>query len=307
MISSKKHSEQFKSEFIDLEVLARLPTLELKAKFLVSGFLAGLHKTPFRGASVEFKEYRDYQQGDEIKWIDWKVYARTDRLHVRLRDDESNLTAYLLLDKSASMNFKSEKALMTKWDYARALAAAFLLFLHRQHDRMSMGFIASELEDFSKGGSGSAHFHRLMSSLHREADGPLSNLAFASETAANLVRNRAIVIIISDFYARPDTLEPAVRHLRYKNCETIFLHILDPGEEDFDFGEPILLKELETDFRLEISPDILRREYLEKISSHKFELSETVRRFGGDYLRLRTDEPPLQALGAYMAKRSALL
>jgi len=294
------------SEFLDIELFSRLSSLEVQAKYLVNGFLSGLHKSPFQGSSVEFKEYRDYQPGDELKLIDWKVYARTDRLHVRLREEETNMTVYLLLDKSASMNYKGPKALMSKWDYARALVAAFLIFLHRQRDSAAMGFLGAELENFIQGRSSPAHFHQLMVNLHSKADSTVSNIAEAMKPLPNLVRRRSIVIVFSDFYESAQNLEAPVSFLQHLNCEIIFFHIMDPSELDFDFDLPIRMQDLETGDNMTINPDALRKDYLKKMQMHTSSMSKMLLGLGGDYRLLRTDEVPLQALGEYLAKRSAI-
>ena len=294
------------SEFLDIELFSRLSSLELQAKYLVNGFLSGLHKSPFQGSSVEFKEFRDYQPGDELKLIDWKVYARTDRLHVRLREEETNMTVYLLVDSSASMNYKGPKAVMSKWDYARALAAAFLIFLSRQRDSAALGFLGAELEDFVRGRSSPAHYHQLMGKLHRNADSPISRLAEAMRPLPNLVRRRSIVIVFSDFYESAEKLESSVSFLQHLNCEVIFFHIMDPSELDFDFDYPIRMQELETGESITINPDALRDDYLKNMKKHTASISEMLMGLGGDYLLLRTDEVPTRALGEYLAKRSAM-
>lgn len=295
------------AEFLDLDLLSRLPRLELQAKFLVTGFLAGLHRSPFHGSSVEFKEHRTYRQGDDLRSVDWKVYARTDRLHIRLRDDETNLTATLLLDRSASMEYRSPKALMTKWDYTRSLAAAFLLLLQRQRDATALGFMGEALEEFMPGSTRPSHFHRLMAALHRPAAAATSGIPAALATAADRVRPRSIVLVFSDFYADPAALEPAFKILHHRHCEVICFHILDPMEVDFDFDEPVRLREREDASLLTLTPELIRNDYRRRFEAHRTALAEQVRRLDGDFLPLRTDEAPLAALGAYLARRNARL
>jgi len=130
-------------EFLDMELLSRLPSLEIQARFLVQGFLSGMHRSPLRGFNVEFKEYRSYEPGDEPRTIDWKVYARSDRLQVKVREEDTNLTAYLVIDASASMNYRGEGAVMSKWDFARSLAAAMILMFQRQRDAASLAVLGA--------------------------------------------------------------------------------------------------------------------------------------------------------------------
>ncbi|HBC88611.1 MAG TPA: hypothetical protein DCZ94_16815 [Lentisphaeria bacterium] len=295
------------SEFLDSELLSRLPSLELQAKFLVGGFLSGLHRNPLRGGSIEFKEYREYQIGDELKLIDWKAYARSDRLHVRLHEEDTDMTVYLLLDRSASMNYKSRSASMNKWDYARALAAALVFFLHRQRDSVGMGFIGADLEDFTKGGSKASHIHQLMTQLHCDADTKSSGIAESLETIIGLVRRRSIVIVISDFYSDPDKIAKPISRLKHLHCETILMHVLDPRELELDFDEPVILDELESQARLPLSPDLIRKDYQAKLAAHIEGVTVAAGQSGGDYILLSTAEVPLRAIGAYLHRRDLML
>jgi uncharacterized protein (DUF58 family) len=294
------------SEFLDIELLSRLPSLEVKARFLVSGFLAGLHKTPFRGSSVEFKEYRDYQPGDELKLIDWKAYARTDRLHIKLREEETNMTVNLLLDRSASMDYSSSESLMTKWDYARALTAAFLLFLHRQRDAVSLGFIGDGLEDFTRPSVHASHFHQLMVNLHRNADAVNSTVSGSLNEMLTSVRRRSMVLVFSDFYETPDALRASLSYLRHLKCEILLFHILDPMEISFDFENGMLMQDLENSDKMYISPNLLRKEYRNAIEDHIAALSSLALEYSCEYLLLDTATPPIHALGAYLSKRRAM-
>jgi uncharacterized protein (DUF58 family) len=288
---------------VDTHLLSRLPSLEMRARYLVDGFLVGLHQSPFRGSSVEFKEYRDYQPGDDLKRIDWKVYARTDRLHIRLREDETNMSVYLLVDQSASMNYQGSRAMMTKWAYTQSLAAAFLLFLHRQRDCVALGFAGDGLKDFSPRSSKPYRFHQMMASLHRQADRTESRLADALRELAAQVRRRSIVIVFSDFYEEAAALEPLVSHLRFLNCEVIFFQILDPGELELEFEDAMLLQDLESQQQLLLSPDLIRKEYAERFRAHRDSLSAMVHRLGGDYLLMETGTLPIHALGTYLSRR----
>lgn len=297
----------FHPEFLDAGILSSLPDLELQAKFLVSGFMSGLHRSPLKGGSSEFKEFRDYQQGDELKLIDWKLYARTDRLHVRLHEEDTDMTAYILLDRSASMDYKSPRGSMTKWNFARAVAAALIHFLHRQRDSVSLSFMGAGLEDFAKPASKTSHIHRLMACLHKDASSPSSDIAGSLESVLGLVRRRSIVIVISDFYTPPRSLEAPAAKLRHLNCELILLHVLDPRETLFDFDSPVILEELEGGSKLPLSPDLFRKEYKRRFDEHVASLSTLAGSLDGDYVPLSTEEVPLRALGAYLHRRELML
>jgi uncharacterized protein (DUF58 family) len=298
--------EQYKAEFLDMNLFAKLPNLELKARFLVSGFLAGLHKTPYRGSSVEFKEYRDYQQGDELKMIDWKAYARSDRLQIKLREEETNMTVNIILDSTESMNFKSKAASMTKWNYARAIAAAFLLFLKKQKDAVALGFADDTLNNFSKPSASSYNIHRLMASLHGKAESKNSNLPNALYELIHTVRRRSIVIILSDCYTNPEDLKNPIAFLRYMNCEVLLFHILDPSEISFSYTDNILLSELETGNRITLSPELIKKEYNEAIQNHIKALISVCGQHNAEYELLNTSQSPIHALGAYLSKRKMM-
>lgn len=295
------------AEFIDMELLSRLPSLEMRARFLVEGFLTGLHRCPLKGNSVEFMDYRDYQHGDDLKLIDWKAYARTDRLHIRLREDETNMRVYVVLDRSASMDFKSEWALMSKWDYARSLAAALFLFLHRQRDAAALGFAGEKLEDFIKcGGSRLTHLHSMISMLYRNADASQSNLADSLAELFLKIRRRSIIIVISDFYENVEKLASIMRRFRYERCETLLFQVLDPAELDFDYAASAIFVEKESSSEMQINPALIRKKYRAAVNDHINRLQTEARLSGGNVLLLRTDAPPLKALGLYLATRKGL-
>jgi len=295
-------------EFLDLDLLARLPSLDLQARYLVEGFMTGMHRSPLRGHNVEFKEFRSYQVGDEPRTIDWKVFARSDRLHIKLREEETNLTAYLVIDASRSMDFKTSRAPMKKWEYARTVAAAIILMLHRQQDAASLAVIDDEdLSFYIPPTLRGSEMRRMMGALHRSADGAGGSLAAGLGKLAPLVRRRSIVFVISDFYEQPASLDLPLGRLHYQHCETVFVHVMDPAELDFDFDQPVTLQELETGARMPVSPSIQRKAYLQRMDAHRTGLRDVVQRYGGDYLLLRTDEMPIDAMGAYMAKRKGML
>lgn len=294
--------------FLDMDLLARLPSLDLQARYLVEGFMTGMHRSPLRGHNVEFKEFRSYQVGDEPRTIDWKVYARSDRLHIKLREEETNLSAYLAIDSSQSMNFKTDRARMSKWQYTRSITAALLLLLHRQQDAASLALIDNdELTAYIPPTLRGSQLRRMMGVLDREANGGGGSLADGLGRLAQLVRRRSIVFVISDFYEDPENFDRPIGRLHYMGCEPVLIHVLDPLELDFDLEQAVMLEELETGTRMPISPDIQRKNYLERLAAHRSALSDIARRYGGDYLLLRTDESPVDVLGAYLARRKGML
>ena len=301
------HAESLASEYVDAALLSALPDLEIQARYLVSGFLSGLHRSPMKGGSSEFKEFRSYQPGDELKMIDWKIYARTDKLHVRLREEDTDMRCYIALDSSASMAYKSPKATMSKWNFARAIAAALVFYLHRQRDAVSLSFIGADLEDYVKAASRASHIHTIMANLHREAAVFPTDIPRSLETLIGLVKRRSIAVVISDFYSEIPPLASALAKLRHLNCEVLLLHVLDPRELRFDFDEPVQLQELEGHTTIPVSPDLIREDYKRKIEAHIAAVSSAASSVGGEHVLLPTDEVPLKALGSYLHRREMLL
>ena len=292
------------ADYLDVELLARLPNLEFRAGFLVDGFLSGMHASPFRGSNVEFREHRNYHPGDDISDIDWKAYARTDRLHIRIHEDDTNLNAHLLLDRSASMNFRGPHASMNKWDYARSVTAALLLFLNRQKDASSLTLVGKHAESSGPPATTDFHFRHQLERLAIEADSRECNWISALTELEREIRPHSIVILISDFYTDPAALARPFDHLCAKGCELLLLHIIDPAETDFPGSEVLLLEDSETGERLTLTPELIRDHFREQVREHTAALSELVRSRGGDYVPLTTDRVPLDLFGAYLHLRA---
>ena len=292
------------ADYLDVSLLARLPNLEFRAGFLVDGFLSGMHASPFRGGNVEFKEHRKYHPGDDISDIDWKAYARTDRLHIRIHEDDTNLNAHILLDRSASMNFRGPLATMDKWDYARSIAAALLLFLLRQKDASALTLVGGDADFSGPPATTDLHFRRQLERLAVNADSRECNWNSVLAELEKEIRPRSIVILISDFYTEPRSLAEPFDRLRAKACELLLFHIIDPAETDFSGTETLLLQDNETGERLALTPELIRENYREQFREHITALTELVRSRAGDYLMLKTDRVPLDLFGAYLNLRA---
>lgn len=193
---------------------------------------------------------------------------------------------------------------MSKWEYARSLAAALMLFLNRQGDAYTLSLVGEELEDYIRPMAKQSHFIRLLAKLHREASAAACNWDHALDKLGGLIRKRSIVILISDFYTDTEVLREHLNRLRFMKCEALLFNILDPSELDFDFDDALYLSELESGNRLRLSPDLVRDDYRQRINNHLNTLSDMVKSYGGDYMLLRTDVPPLKALGKYLNVRS---
>jgi uncharacterized protein (DUF58 family) len=292
---------------LDLSVLGDLPTLELQARCLVDGFLTGRHRSARKGSSVEFAEYRAYQPGDDLRRVDWRLYGRTDRLHVKRFEDETQLNVWLVLDTSLSMHFRSRERIPTKLSYARLALAAVGLLAQRQTDAFGLALVGDELRDFVRARSSAAHWRGIVARLDLVEPGGKTWLAKCLEDLAELLPPRSLVVIASDFYEDAEHLEAALSRLRHDRHDLVGLHVLDPAEIDFDLEQAGNFIDVEGDGQLRLDPAAAREGYLARFGKFCTELDGQFQRFGGEVSRFRTDEPPIEALSAYLAHRARRL
>lgn len=290
--------------YLDLELLARLSSLEVKSRYIVEGLMAGDHRSPLCGSNVEFKDFRAYQQGDPPKSIDWKVYARTERLQVQRREEETNLRAYLVIDASESMDYRSPSAMISKWDYARSIAGAIILLLNRQCDAAGLMLMEKDRWNLFRPSTKISQLHRMLEAMDRPCDAGSLSLSRALSELATIVAKRSLVFVLSDFYESPAKLEAPVRQLFHGGNEVVFFHVMDPVELDLGLDSPMLLQELETHLRLSVSPDALRRSYIQQLDTHRRQLQDMVQGGWGQYHLIRTDAPPFHALSACLIQRA---
>ncbi|MGO8766870.1 MAG: DUF58 domain-containing protein [Limisphaerales bacterium] len=219
---------------LDMQLLAELPSLELRSRCLVDGFLNGRHRSPWKGSSVEFAEYRDYQFGDDLRRVDWRLFARSDRLYVKQYEDEAQLRVFTVLDASASMDFSSRRNAMSKLDFARLALAGIATLAQRQGDAFGLGVVGAELADFLRARSTTSHWQTFIGRLEHFSPQRETALARALESLAEVIPAHSLVVIASDFYEDLPALESALSRLRYDGQDFIGLHVLDPLELDFD-------------------------------------------------------------------------
>lgn len=292
---------------LDLQLLADLPSLELRARYMVEGFLSGLHRSPQKGSSVEFAEYRSYQLGDDLRRADWRLYGRTDRLHIKQFEEETQLRVFLVLDVSASMDFQSSTATMTKVEYARLALAGLGLIAQRQRDAFGLAVAGAELNDFLPARCSTAHWRRLVGKLEAVVPRHGTALAKTLESLAELIPARSLVVIASDFYEDMAALEPALRRLRFDHHDLVGLHVLDPQEIDFNMEDGGTFVDAESGARLKLDPLAVRENYLKRFNSFCGELDQQFHQAGGDLIRMRTDGTPVDALARYLAEREQRL
>ncbi len=292
---------------LDLKLLAELPSLTLQVRYLVGGFLAGRHRSPKKGASVEFAEYRDYHLGDEPRHVDWRLYARTDRLHVREYEEEAQLRVFMILDPSASMDFVSRPGLLRKIEFARLVAAALGSLARRQGDGFGLGIARTELEDFLTARTSATHWKSFIGRLEALRPGGVTCLPAALASLAEVLPPRSLVVILGDFYEDIEPLRAALNRLRYDHHEVLGMHVLDPVELDFDLETTGLFVDMEDGVELSLNAAAARSGYRQRFGQHCVELAEIFRQAGGDYEQLRTDRAPLAALAEYIARRERCL
>jgi len=281
--------------------------LELIAKTVVEGFLMGLHRSPHRGFSAEFAELRAYQPGDDLRYIDWRMYGRSDRYYVKQFEEETNLRAYLLLDVSASMDWSSApEVITTKLEYARILAACLSLILIRQGDAVGMVSFHETVSDrvAPRGGRGQwAELTRRIAALQpgsrTGADGALREVAVR-------LRRRGLVILVSDLLVDPDSTYKALRFLRHRGHEVLVFHLIDPGERELPTGRDVRFIDPETGEELDVTVADIRSEYRSAVMGAIREWERRLRPEGIDYQVVDTDQPLSGALRAYLRKRGRL-
>jgi len=293
---------------LDLALLHDLPSLELRARFVMDGFLAGLHRSPRKGSSVEFAEYRDYQFGDDLRRIDWRLFGRTDRLHIKQTEHETQLRVFLVFDTSGSMRFSSKPgATLDKIDFARTVLAAMGLLALRQGDAFGLATIGTGLDDYLRPKASPAHWRTLLGKLDAMQTGGVTGLTQGLDQLAEVMPARSLVVIASDFYSAADSLAPVLRRLRFDRHEVLLMQVLDPVEVDFNEDWSGTFIDAENGSRLILDAAAVRAGYLQRMNAFLAQLADTARSEGADHLLLRTDSNPCDALGLYLAERNRMI
>jgi len=288
--------------FLDPSVLAEISSLDLIARTVVDGFVAGLHRSPDLGFSQEFAEYRAYSPGDDLRHVDWNVFARTERAYLKKYRGETNSLLTVVLDASNSMNYTSHQ--VTKIDYARFLAASlFYLAIHNQRDAAGLIVFDDEVRNYIRPSTRQGQVSRLLHGL--ELAEPRARTDFAKPIGhfQEFLRRRGLVLMISDFYEAPEKIIRTIEPLRFHGNEVVLFHVLDPREIQPDLDKPVILVDLETRDHMEVTPEYARDSYRDKIEGHISALSQSARAAGMDYHLLVTDRPLDNALREYLAIR----
>jgi len=263
-----------------------------------------LHKSPFKGFSVEFAEHRQYGPGDEIRHIDWRAFGKTDRYYVKEYEEETNLKAYLVVDTSGSMGYTGRT--LSKFDYARQLAAGLAYLMIRQRDAVGLVTFDSAIRSMIPALSAPSHFSIICKALSDSSVGGETPLSGVLHSLAERIRRRGLVVIISDGFDKLDDVTNAIRHLRHRRHEVLFFHVLAPEEEEFPFRRPARFRNLERlDQRLLIDPAAMRKAYLERFNAFCAGLKERTRAMGADYHKASTAVPLDRTILDYLATRTS--
>jgi uncharacterized protein (DUF58 family) len=295
---------QRKYKYFDPLAMSRLGTMSLVARGVVEGFMSGLHKSPFKGFSVEFAEHRAYAPGDPLKHIDWRCFARTERLNVKEFEEETNVRCYVLIDASNSMSYRGEHTKLTKLEYACYLAASFAYLMIHQQDPAGLAVFDSKIRRYIAPRASPEHLRVLLDALEQIKAGEKTGMAGPFHELAETIKKRGLIIILSDLYDDETEVLRALQHFRHRKHEVLLFHLLDPAETDFPFRRLSDFRDLETDERIQVDPKFVRDEYLKLLEEFCGKFKRACLESGADYCRINTGVPFEESLGRYLSVRS---
>lgn len=288
------------SRYLKPELLARLGTLELVARTVVDGVLNGLHRSPDFGFSQEFAEYRAYNEGDDLRFVDWNVYARADRMYIKRFRGETNASVTLLLDVSASMGFGEPTS---KFDQARYLVASLAYLTRKQHDSLGLALVDDEVREYAAPSARPDSLPKVLGHLENSYVGSNTDIVEVLSNFRATLTKRGVIILVSDLYSDPDGLQAALQSLVHAGQDVAVFHILDEQELNPDIKKVSALKSLESGNTVVVDPLYLQNEYQSKFKDHCQQLEKNINKAGADYVRLKTDEPLDSAIVSYLQFR----
>lgn len=292
-------------KYLDPLTVAGLNSIELKAKMVVEGFITGLHKSPYHGFSVEFAEHRQYRQGDEVKNIDWKVYARSNKYFVKQYEEETNLRSMILLDASASMNFKSDKNI-SKFEYGSYLAAALSYMMMKQRDAVGFALYDEKLRKMLPPKSKPSYLNEILRTIDEAKVSGKTNTSDSLNNLAEMINRRSLVIVISDFFDDLESISNAIKHFRHKQNEVILFQILDPRELDLDFGRAANFIDLESGEEMLTNTYQIKESYKKQMESYIQQLKLSAYKQKVDYNLVLSSDSFDKALRSFLSKRAKI-
>lgn len=291
-------------KYLKPEVIQTISRLDLRARFIVEGFLSGLHASPYHGFSVEFSEHRRYSQGDDPKDIDWLVYAKTDRYYIKKYQAETNMTGYLMVDLSESMAYTFRQQL-TKFEYSICLAAALAYMMVHQQDPVGLITFGEKIETIMKAASRRSQFPTILAQLSKSRPQGKTDIASNVKRYASLVRHKSLLMLFTDLLSDPEGVIEALRMVRYTGHDVIVFHILDEAEVQFPFSGTVDLEDPESTESLRVDARGIRGDYLEALEEFRGMFARECRRIGADYVPLDTSMQFDRALVEYLTQRRA--
>lgn len=293
-----------KPNYLDPKVLTKISRFDLRARLVVEGFITGLHKSPYHGFSVEFASHREYVPGDEIKHIDWKVWARADRFYIKQYEEETNLKSTILLDASKSMRYgEKDKNRLSKFDYGATVAASLAYLLQQQQDAVGLVTFDRDVRATLPPSSHPAHLKRLLHELQQTEPDEKTDISGIFPRLAEEIRKRGMVVLISDLFVDLDTLLSSLRHFRHRRHEVVVFHVLHEDELSFPFQDNTLFRGLEAGEEILTEPRALRDSYLEALNRFLSQVRKCCATCGIDYVQVSTKDSLDGALSSYLAFR----
>lgn len=292
-------------KYLEPKNIAQLSNIELKARLVVEGFITGLHRSPYHGFSVEFAEYRQYRPGDEIRYLDWKMFGKTEKYYVKQFEEETNLRSTIVLDASGSMRYSS-KGNISKFEYASYLAAALAYLLISQRDAVGLSIYDTELRTYLPSRSKQSYLHQILKIIDEVVPQNETGTAKSLDIIAEKIKRRGLVVIISDFFDDLDTVLKALKHFRHNKHEVLVFQLLDPREIDFKFGYNANFIDMETGDKMMTQPYQIQKVYAETIKEFTESIKKECRNFAIDYNLIDTSMPFDKALKEFIAKREKM-
>ena len=292
------------AKYLDPEALAKIANLNLIARFVVEGFISGLHRSPYRGISVEFAQHREYIPGDDPKHLDWKVFARTEKYYVKQYEEETNLKAHILIDASGSMAYKSGS--LSKFEYACFLGASLAHLMIKQQDSVGLVTFDETIRRNIPPKSGATHLKVILDCLEKMSPGKETHIKGIFQSLSEMVKRRGLIIVISDLLDEPSEVITGLRHFRHRKHEVIVFHLLDHEELTFPFTKTAVFRDLETGERLTVNPINMRQQYIDSVSEFVKEYKQGCFESDIDYLNVDTSTPFDICLSSYLLRRQKL-
>ena len=293
-------------KYLDPKVLAEIAGLDLRARLVVEGYVSGMHRSPYRGYSVEFAEHREYTQGDDLKHLDWKVFGRTNKYYVKQYEEETNLNCLMLLDCSESMAYRSDPKGLSKLEYATAIAASLTYLALQQQDSVGLAAFDEQITRFVRPSNNPGHWKTLIQEMEAAAGKRKTDLGTVMNDLAERLPRRMLIVVLSDLFDNLNRIVRGLKHLRYRRHEVIVFHVMDHAELEFPFGSATLFEGLERTGRLLAEPKALRQRYLKEVQEFTSALRARCRDLRTDYEVVDTARPLNAVLTSYLATRNAM-